>query len=124
MESIQVRNNNTLFLIVIAGMIEPKGIPDVDTADSSSRANVPLEDSNIGNKLLKSMGWSEGKGLGAKGQGKLGVSDFKMFFRNYQSYRCRTTSPRGGIRRSKQQGRYNPQGTYSTSDNGAIQEYS
>lgn len=33
------------------------------------KAAVPLDDTNIGNKLLKSMGWSEGQGLGRNSQG-------------------------------------------------------
>lgn len=37
------------------------------------KAAVPLDESNVGNRLLKSMGWSEGRGLGKDLQGKFPV---------------------------------------------------
>jgi RNA-binding protein 5/10 len=33
-------------------------------------ASKPIDDSNIGNKLLKAMGWKEGSGLGKSLQGR------------------------------------------------------
>uniref|UniRef100_A0A915DVB9 RNA-binding protein 5 n=1 Tax=Ditylenchus dipsaci TaxID=166011 RepID=A0A915DVB9_9BILA len=38
-------------------------------AIAAYKAAVPLDESNIGNKMLKSMGWSEGQGLGRNLQG-------------------------------------------------------
>ncbi|KAI6214511.1 hypothetical protein M3Y94_00277000 [Aphelenchoides besseyi] len=37
--------------------------------EAKRRAHVPLDDTNVGNKLLKSMGWTEGRGLGRNEQG-------------------------------------------------------
>lgn len=31
--------------------------------------DIPLDETNIGNKLLKSMGWTEGTGIGKNNQG-------------------------------------------------------
>jgi RNA-binding protein 5/10 len=36
-------------------------------------ASRPIDDTNIGNKLLKAMGWKEGAGLGKKGQGRTDI---------------------------------------------------
>lgn len=36
---------------------------------ASYKAKVPLDESNIGNRMLKSMGWTEGQGLGRNAQG-------------------------------------------------------
>lgn len=36
-------------------------------------ASKPIDDSNIGNKLLKAMGWKEGSGLGKKLQGRTDI---------------------------------------------------
>ena len=41
-----------------------------DPGDYAVRSqDVPLDESNIGNKLLKSMGWTEGTGIGKNSQG-------------------------------------------------------
>lgn len=32
-------------------------------------SDIPIDDTNIGNKLLKSMGWQEGAGIGKNNQG-------------------------------------------------------
>ena len=32
---------------------------------------LPLDDSNVGNKMLRSMGWSQGTGLGLLAQGQV-----------------------------------------------------
>jgi hypothetical protein len=50
------------------------GLDDnVEKASSHAEPTVseqtPLDDSNIGNRLLKNMGWSEGSGLGRNQQG-------------------------------------------------------
>lgn len=37
--------------------------------ESEEASKRPLDDSNIGNRLLKSMGWKEGQGVGKHGQG-------------------------------------------------------
>jgi len=37
--------------------------------EAKPREQVPLDDTNIGNRLLKSMGWSAGQGLGKSAQG-------------------------------------------------------
>lgn len=41
------------------------------TQTSTEVATLPLDDSNVGNKMLKSMGWSEGTGLGTLAQGQV-----------------------------------------------------
>jgi len=47
-----------------------RGEPSREAEMSAARhVAVPLNESNIGNRLLKSMGWTEGKGLGRHGQG-------------------------------------------------------
>lgn len=46
---------------------DPKAAEEI----ASYKAKVPLDESNIGNRMLKSMGWSEGQGLGRNSQGKL-----------------------------------------------------
>lgn len=39
-------------------------------ADYAVRSSdIPIDDTNIGNKLLKSMGWQEGTGIGKNNQG-------------------------------------------------------
>ncbi len=40
-----------------------------DTFEESDYADSKLTESNKGFKMLQSMGWSEGSGLGAKAQG-------------------------------------------------------
>lgn len=40
---------------------------------SSNLANVPIDQSNVGNRLLQKMGWSEGQGLGKSNQGRLNI---------------------------------------------------
>ncbi|KAI6227287.1 G-patch domain protein [Aphelenchoides fujianensis] len=42
--------------------------PDLES-EAKRKARAPLDETNIGNKLLKSMGWSEGRGLGRNEQG-------------------------------------------------------
>jgi len=37
--------------------------------EAEQKQRVPLDESNVGNRLLKSMGWSEGRGLGRNEQG-------------------------------------------------------
>lgn len=40
---------------------------------STNLANVPIDQSNLGNRLLQKMGWSEGQGLGKKNQGRTNI---------------------------------------------------
>ncbi len=42
----------------------------VEEDSAAAAAKVPIDGSNIGNKLLKSMGWNEGQGLGKNNQGR------------------------------------------------------
>uniref|UniRef100_A0A914R9T0 G-patch domain-containing protein n=1 Tax=Parascaris equorum TaxID=6256 RepID=A0A914R9T0_PAREQ len=43
---------------------------DAEATDYAVRSqDVPLDETNIGNKLLKSMGWTEGRGIGKNNQG-------------------------------------------------------
>ncbi|KAI1714160.1 g-patch domain-containing protein [Ditylenchus destructor] len=48
---------------------EHEGESRATEALAAHKAATPLDESNIGNKMLKSMGWSEGKGLGRHSQG-------------------------------------------------------
>lgn len=48
---------------------------DAEAMDYAVRSqDVPLDETNIGNKLLKSMGWTEGRGIGKNNQG-MGFSE-------------------------------------------------
>uniref|UniRef100_A0A183UST2 RanBP2-type domain-containing protein n=1 Tax=Toxocara canis TaxID=6265 RepID=A0A183UST2_TOXCA len=54
--------------------LDPSGFTsdtaDADAVDYAVRSqDVPLDETNIGNKLLKSMGWTEGTGIGKNNQG-------------------------------------------------------
>ncbi|XP_031618971.1 RNA-binding protein 5-like [Contarinia nasturtii] len=40
---------------------------------TSNLANVPIDQSNVGNRLLQKMGWSEGQGLGKSNQGRTNI---------------------------------------------------
>lgn len=40
---------------------------------SSNLAHVPIDESNVGNRLLQKMGWTEGQGLGKKNQGRTNI---------------------------------------------------
>lgn len=40
---------------------------------SSNLAHVPIDHSNVGNRLLQKMGWSEGQGLGKSNQGRTNI---------------------------------------------------
>lgn len=40
---------------------------------SSSLASTPIGESNVGNRLLQKMGWSEGQGLGKSNQGRTNI---------------------------------------------------
>lgn len=40
---------------------------------NSNLANVPIDQSNLGNRLLQKMGWSEGQGLGKSNQGRTNI---------------------------------------------------
>ena len=42
---------------------------EVTKAAAAYKASTPLDASNVGNRMLKSMGWSEGRGLGRNLQG-------------------------------------------------------
>lgn len=67
------------------GRNEGIGGPRLETQIiAAQKAAVPLDESNIGNKLLKSMGWQEGKGLGRHGQGM----DLKNNNLLYTKIRC------------------------------------
>lgn len=43
-------------------------------AIAAYKATIPLDDTNIGNRMLKSMGWSEGSGLGRNQQGSIQIN--------------------------------------------------
>lgn len=76
---------------------DPKATEEV----ASYKAKVPLDESNIGNRMLKSMGWSEGQGLGRNSQGNkiLSFILFLIHFRYCKPCNCRSTRSRCGIRR-------------------------
>lgn len=40
---------------------------------SSNLAQLPIDQSNVGNRLLQKMGWSEGQGLGKSNQGRTNI---------------------------------------------------
>lgn len=40
---------------------------------STNLANVPIDESNVGNRLLQKMGWTEGQGLGKTNQGRTNI---------------------------------------------------
>lgn len=40
---------------------------------SSNLAHVPIDESNVGNRLLQKMGWTEGQGLGKNKQGRTNI---------------------------------------------------
>lgn len=41
--------------------------------NSSNLAATPIGKSNLGNRLLQKMGWSEGQGLGKSNQGRTNI---------------------------------------------------
>lgn len=45
---------------------------------SSNLAHVPIDQSNVGNRLLQKMGWSEGQGLGKKNQGRTNIIEVRI----------------------------------------------
>lgn len=47
---------------------------------SSNLANVPIDQSNLGNRLLQKMGWSEGQGLGKSNQGRTNIIEVGKLF--------------------------------------------
>lgn len=47
---------------------------------STNLANVPIDQSNLGNRLLQKMGWSEGQGLGKKNQGRTDIIEVNISF--------------------------------------------
>lgn len=47
---------------------------------STNLANVPIDQSNLGNRLLQKMGWSEGQGLGKKNQGRTNIIEVNIQF--------------------------------------------
>lgn len=63
-----------LISLISLGLAKESGDDQADPAEAeriaAMKAATPLDDSNIGNKLLKSMGWSEGRGLGKNLQGE------------------------------------------------------
>lgn len=95
-------------------MVEANETTTEISAEETARikAITPLDQSNIGNKMLKSMGWSEGTGLGRHGQGMnfslhelkntnfqgfLGdfiITDYITNFRHCEPNSSRTKSPR------------------------------
>jgi len=46
-------------------------LPPPRAATPPQRLNPGEDDSNVGNKLLKMMGWKEGTGLGTSGEGRV-----------------------------------------------------
>lgn len=51
---------------------------------SSNLANVPIDQSNVGNRLLQKMGWSEGQGLGKTNQGRTNIIEVSALTRKYK----------------------------------------
>lgn len=46
---------------------------------SSNLAHVPIDQSNVGNRLLQKMGWSEGQGLGKSNQGRTNIIEVSIY---------------------------------------------
>lgn len=49
---------------------------------SSNLASTPIDESNVGNRLLQKMGWSEGQGLGRSNQGRTNIIEVRTFTNN------------------------------------------
>lgn len=49
---------------------------------SNNLASTPIDGSNLGNRLLQRMGWTEGQGLGKKNQGRTDIIEVKTSFNN------------------------------------------
>lgn len=47
---------------------------------SNNLASTPIDGSNLGNRLLQRMGWTEGQGLGKKNQGRTDIIKVKALF--------------------------------------------
>ncbi|KAG5676628.1 hypothetical protein PVAND_006448 [Polypedilum vanderplanki] len=54
----------------------------VQSYQAQTIASRPIDDSNIGNKLLKAMGWKEGLGLGKSGQGRTEIIEAEQRISN------------------------------------------
>lgn len=48
--------------------------------ESKTVAAMPIGESNVGNRLLQKMGWSEGQGLGRKNQGRTNIIEVNALF--------------------------------------------
>lgn len=47
---------------------------------SNHLASTPIDDSNLGNRLLQRMGWTEGQGLGKTNQGRTNIIEVKTIY--------------------------------------------
>lgn len=71
-KSKQHANNSRRKAAAQAGNQHGKRVKEAQHPQTSTEvATLPLDDSNVGNKMLKSMGWSEGTGLGILAQGQV-----------------------------------------------------
>jgi hypothetical protein len=52
-------------------LLKQRYISSVQEKESEESLKTPISEGNIGSKLLKSMGWSEGQGLGRNNQGMI-----------------------------------------------------
>uniref|UniRef100_A0A0N5AA43 G-patch domain-containing protein n=1 Tax=Syphacia muris TaxID=451379 RepID=A0A0N5AA43_9BILA len=64
----RAKERRNMFGLDPSGFTKDSNASDVGDYSSWSQ-EVPLDESNIGNKLLKSMGWTEGTGIGKNNQG-------------------------------------------------------
>ncbi|XP_025419544.1 NF-kappa-B-repressing factor-like [Sipha flava] len=68
---VQEKEDEELELISKSSIINDNDSKSLDTTVGDSTNEAKLSEDNIGNKILKMMGWQQGSGLGKNGQGRL-----------------------------------------------------